>query len=250
MKKMDFCLLISNIIFYIGIFIVDYLYIIDNNTFMWLIAEGLTIVGIIGICTIPDMMINNGIENISIRLVRYTIIIKYILFIILYSLLDNFFVQVNIVMILGLVIDVVLEYFLLKQIRNTNVDIYDFIRFVKQIDTACTDSVMKIFFFYAVGFIFYFNMNGSAVERIAGFVGCFILHVYVSESIIKKIRQVLKVKLYKIRLLIWALFLMTVLCVNLKYEMIVYSLIGTYWMIIVDLLQDKKTSLINRKFFQ
>lgn len=48
---------IFSVLFYIGILFVIYLYTIDNNTAVWIIAETMVVVGILSI-VILDMLIN------------------------------------------------------------------------------------------------------------------------------------------------------------------------------------------------
>lgn len=64
---------IFSVLFYIGILFVIYLYTIDNNTAVWIIAETMVVVGILSI-VILDMLINTQLVDVRILVVRGIII--------------------------------------------------------------------------------------------------------------------------------------------------------------------------------
>lgn len=63
-KNITTVVLWANLLFYIGIFGSVYLFLIDDNTPMWMLTILCIVVGIIG-SAIPDSMINVGIEEIA-----------------------------------------------------------------------------------------------------------------------------------------------------------------------------------------
>lgn len=75
---------IFSVLFYIGILFVIYLYTIDNNTAVWIIAETMVVVGILSI-VILDMLINTQLVDVRILVVRGIIINKYLIFCIMVS---------------------------------------------------------------------------------------------------------------------------------------------------------------------
>lgn len=74
---------IFSVLFYIGILFVIYLYTIDNNTAVWIIAETMVVVGILSI-VILDMLINTQLVDVRILVVRGIIINKYLIFCIVF----------------------------------------------------------------------------------------------------------------------------------------------------------------------
>lgn len=242
-NKLHSLYIISNIIFYIGIITIIYLYVIDDNTAKWLGAEVLVIFGILG-SSISDMMINVGISGISLNLVRYTLLIKYIVFCIVVTLLDNYFKPIFIISMILFVLDFTFEYILIKQIKGTSTSIETFIEKVKQYDTLAVDRVIKYIAINTIGVLILANTYENIFGFIIAAIICIIIHLYTSEKIVTYIHDK---KLWKIRFVLWSIEILTIVFGFLNYRIITCSLFGLYYMVITDLLIPKKTSIISKK---
>lgn len=86
-KNITVVVLLSNLLYYVGIFFAVYLFLVDDNTPRWLLVIACIILGIVG-SAIPDAMINVGIEKISIKRVRIGLLLKYFNFLICFTFLN------------------------------------------------------------------------------------------------------------------------------------------------------------------
>ena len=104
---------IFSVLFYIGILFVIYLYTIDNNTAVWIIAETMVVVGILSI-VILDMLINTQLVDVRILVVRGIIINKYLIFCIVFMFLDKYYFLVNVLVGISILVALVLDVCLVK----------------------------------------------------------------------------------------------------------------------------------------
>lgn len=116
-RKLGWIVGLAHALFYIGIGMMIYLYFIDNNSPLWFGSILLVIVGIIG-SAIPDSMINIGIEGINIQAVRWTMTLKYIVFMGVNLFLTKFFWVTSIGVILIFGVDSLLEMKLADEFSN------------------------------------------------------------------------------------------------------------------------------------
>lgn len=241
-NKLHLVYIVSNIIFYLGICIIIYLYLVDDNTPKWLGGEILIILGIIG-SAIPDMMINVGISGISISLARYAVLIKYIIFCMVITLLNHYFKSVLIISMILFILDFIFEYVLVKQIKDSSISIEAFIEKVKNYDTSAFDKIAKYLVINIIGVLILTDIYENIFGFIIATIICIVIHLYTSEKIIIHIHNE---NLWKIRILLWVIEILSIAFGLLNYRIITCSLFGLYNMVIVDLLIPKKTSIIRK----
>ncbi|MDE5777978.1 MAG: hypothetical protein K2I10_05660, partial [Lachnospiraceae bacterium] len=124
-----------NVLYYAGIALLVYLYAIDDNTAMWMIAEGMVVVGLLSII-IPDMLINIEVGNISVPIVRSVILNKYLLFCIVHMWLNKYFLLVKVLVGMSVLIDLILEVCLIKQMNSACISLDEFIENLNKFDTT------------------------------------------------------------------------------------------------------------------
>lgn len=243
--RIDFFYKVTNILYYIGIVAFVCLYSVDDNTILWLIAEGMIVLGLLG-AVIPDMMINIGIDGISVNLVRKIILIKYLVFCIIHSCLDKYFIITIIIILISFLGDMFLERQLFKEFDKECVSVDTFVEKMNSFDTSRVDGVKKYFVIYVFDILLYLNIHETNYEFFSMLIISLVIHGIVSERIIKQMKYG---SINRIRVVMWSVFGITILCASLNYKMITYSLVGTYVMIVMDILQEKNTSLIRGAIF-
>lgn len=245
-KNMAFIVLISNLLFYIGIFLSIYLFGIDDNTYKWLIAILCIVVGMIG-SAIPDAMINLGIREISIGLVQSGLIIKYLIFFICFTFLSILTIQTIIGVSVLFAVDLLVEILLLKQIYGKHIEVQIFITKLRAFDTSPIDSVLKYFLFNILGILLFVNIHENLVECILMLIVCVFLHIYTSEKIIEKIDLEFAKNRWKIRGVLWCLEVIMLILAYFDKTMVVYAVFANYYTIATDLIMQRRTSIFHKK---
>ena len=237
---------IFSVLFYIGILFVIYLYTIDNNTAVWIIAETMVVVGILSL-VILDMLINTQLVDVRILVVRGIIINKYLIFCIVFMFLDKYYFLVNVLVGISILVALVLDVCLVKQVRKNCISVDKFINTLNEYDTSVVDKVLKYYAVYAISILLYLNIHSNLYEMGIMLIINIIVHCIVLNKVMKPIKSKAK---WKIQLTLWTVFLLTIVTATYNYSMVTYSLVGIYVMVSMDVLQKKKTSLFTIDFFE
>jgi len=229
-----------SVLFYIGILFVIYLYVTDNNTATWIIAEFMVVVGLMSI-VIPDMLINIQMIDVRLSIVRGVILNKYLTFCIVFMFLNKYFFLVKVLVGLSILVALALDVCLVKRMQKNFLSIDKFINKLSEYDTSVVDKVLKYYVVYAISILMYLNIHSNLYEMGVMLFINIIVHAITLNKVIESVKCNEK---WKIRVMLWIVFLLTIVVATYSYNMVTYSLIGTYVMISTDLLQKKKTSLI------
>lgn len=236
-----------SVLFYLGIVCVLYLYRIDDNTYKWMIAEAMVFFGILISVAIPDMLISIDVDTVSISASRAAIINKYLVFCIAFTLTNKFFWGVTVLVGISMLIGLVIESMLFSQILSADISIRQFTERLNAVDTSVVDGVLKYYGIYILGIVFYLNLHSNIYEQVIMLAIMIAIHSIVVTKVVEPVKCNAK---WKIKLVLWLIFLVTAIVASFDYDMVVYSFIGTYVMISRDLLQSKKTSLFKVDYFE
>lgn len=245
-KNLAFIVLISNFLFYIGIFGVIYLFGAEDNTYKWLIAILCIVVGMVG-SAIPDAMINLGMGEISLGLVRGSLIIKYVIFLICFTFLSILTIPTIMGILVLLIVDLLVEILLLKQIYNKHVTAQIFITKLRAFDTSAIDSVFKYFLFQIFGIFLFLNIHENFIECILMLIVCVLLHIYTSEKLLGKINFEITNTRWKIRCVLWCLEVLMLILAYFEKTLVVSAVFANYYTIATDLIMPRRTSLFHKK---
>lgn len=241
-KNITVVILLSNLLFYIGIFGAVYLFLMDDNTPKWLLAILCVVVGIIG-SAIPDAMINVGIEQINVNLVRISMLLKYFSFLICSTFLDIITIPVIIGISLLLVGDLVMESLLLREIFGKNISITAFMERSKKLDTSPLEGTIKYLVCNILAVILFLNIHENVIEGVAMLILCVGLHGYISENVIKKMKFSSPKSKWKIRSVLWGLEAIMLILAYFEKSMAVCTIFGSYYTVVTDLIMRRKTSI-------
>ena len=140
--KMSIITMLMSILFYLGVVAVVYLYFIDDNSYRWMIAFMLIIVGIIGYA-IPEAIINVGADGISSVELRIGVGIKYVIFAITYIFLDKAYNETVVIILILCVISIILDIILWRRIEKTEITTYEFLNLAEKIDLSVLEKNKK-----------------------------------------------------------------------------------------------------------
>lgn len=242
-KKLGRIVILSHVLFYVGIGMMIYLYFVEDNSPLWLVSIIFMVTGIIG-GVIPDSMINVGIEGISISSVRWTMILKYIVFMGLNLFLNRFFTLTSIVVEIIFVVD---SFFAVKLAKETNATQIQMKDYKKMVDRFDTTKIERIFKFVAAN-IFFVLLFLSVHENIMEFVVMMVINIavyfYTLEKILKNLENVGKKEIRICRMFLWILEAIIIFSVYCRLRMVTIGLLSTYYMVVTDITMERKTSLV------
>lgn len=245
-KNVAVIILVSNVIFYFGILGTVYLFLLDDNTIKWLIALSCIIIGIIG-SAIPDAMINVGIEQISVRLVRIELLIKYFVFFSCFSFLDIATIPTMAGMSIFLIGDLFVEIPLLKKLYDQNISSSMLIEKLKKSDTSPVDGVIKYLICNILAILLFLNIHDTGFGiSIILLIACICLHAYISEKLIKKIKLASIKSRWRIRMVLWGLEAILLVLASFGKNIAVCAVFGSYYMIVSDLIMQRNTSIFHK----
>lgn len=245
-KNITLAIVLSNLIFYSGIFFIVHLFFIDDNSPKSLIAILLIVAGIIG-SGIPDAMINIGFEQIKISLVRYDATIKYFMFVVFITFLDSYTIIVLAITGTLFIADLVILYFIFNNIYYKNITIEMFIERLKNFDTSQLDKIIKYLWINNFAIIFFMGIHLNFTETTIMLIICIIVHFFVSEIVIKDMKFERKINNWKIRILLWGIEICMLLLAYNDKNIAVYILFAEYYVLVTDLVMERKTSIYSKK---
>lgn len=241
-KNIAVVILLSNVIFYMGIFGAVCLFLVDDNTPKWLLAILCVVIGIIG-SAIPDAMINVGIEQISIRLVRIGMLVKYFSFLICLTFLDIATIPTIIGTSLLFVGDLVVESLLLRGIFGKRISITAFMERSKKMDTSPLEGTINYLACNILAILLFLNIHENVIEGVAMLMLCVGLHGYISEKVITKMNFSFPKSKWKMRSVLWGLEAIMMIFAYFEKTMTVCIVFGSYYTIVTDLILQRKTSI-------
>jgi hypothetical protein len=200
----------------------------------------MTILGLLGI-VVPDMVINLELGRINIISERTMIILKYLMFCIVFTFLDKYFDIVNVIIVILSIVDVIFDIYIVNKIRTANISFECFIEKLRKFDTSVIDSMKKYYLVYCIGLILYIYIHSNIYEMIVGGGLNVVINYIVIKNIVAPLNPNIKTRA---KLLLWVVFCVTIISASFGINMVTFSLIGIYVMISTDLLQPKKTSVI------
>lgn len=235
-----------SILYYIGIVSMIYLYIIDDNSSRWLITYFMLLAGFLGTC-IADALMNVGVEKISLSLSRTAILLKGLIFLVIYIFikvsLDYTVVSITILCLAS----VVVEIFLWIQVIKTDTSVYTFFTLSDAIDTSGLDATKKYFILDGIGAILFFCIHDTKVGLIVTLLISLIIHIYSLEKILPHMYTLTNRSRCIARIILWAIWLLAMLFAYLNHDFLFYFMASDYYMIASDWLIDRKNKLIKLK---
>lgn len=243
-SKIENIYLFLNCMFFSGILFSVYLYFQENNTTSWIIAEGMIVLGILG-AVIPETIINTNMGAISISVLRGTIFNKYIIFCMVLWGMGKFMTLTMLSIALVFLVDMFLEIRLFAQIKSIGISIEQYIEKLKSFDTSVESKMLKCYECYALGILLYLFIHSNVYETIIMLLINIIIQTIVSARLNLMLKCTGK---WRIHILLWVIFGLTIFVASLNFRIITYSLVGLYVMISSDSISIKRTSLFNRNF--
>lgn len=241
--KMSIITMLMSILFYLGVVAVVYLYFIDDNSYRWMIAFMLIIVGIIGYA-IPEAIINVGADGISSVELRIGVGIKYVIFAITYIFLDKAYNETVVIILILCVISIILDIILWRRIEKTEITTYEFLNLAEKIDLSVLEKNKKYIYIYMIGPLLFHSFHDFFVGVIVTGLGSCVLHLCMSEKIIKAIPEFSDNKRKKARIYMWLMHFLVLLISYLDYNILVYFYLGTYYAMVTDWMVGRKTTLV------
>lgn len=235
----------ANFMFYGGIILTFYLFTLDNNTPLWAIAYVFIITGLIAAC-VPEIMINTGYDGISKRLVCADLFAKAIMVVSIFQFLTKtnlmFF---GITAALIATIDLLLAYTIKKQIRNVNLTFKAFTGEVMAINIEITKRTQKFTIYNVINLGCFFGFANNERDLILFFAAALsiIVHLLLSEKIIKEIVQYKSIKTYRLRCALWTIHIASMFAYLFNFSVVAYLFLGLYFMLVMDVAVDKKTTM-------
>lgn len=242
-KKLGWIVVLAHVLFYMGIGMMIYLYFIEDNSPLWLGGILFVVAGILG-SAIPDSMINVGIEGISISATRWTMILKYIVFMGLNLFLTRFFVLISVAVAIIFAVDSFFAIKLAKETNATQILTKDFKKMLDKFDAKKIERIFK----YVIANIFFVLIFLSMHENIIEFIIMMIINIavyfFTLEKILKNLENVRKKEIRILRICLWILEVIIIFSVYCGLRMVTIGLLSTYYMVVTDITMERKTSVI------
>lgn len=246
-RNITIIVLLSNLLFYIGIFCAV-LFLADDNSLKWLFVILCVVIGMIG-SAIPKSMINAGIVGLNVNIVRMSILIKYFILIACVTLFDFAETATIIGICILFAADLFAGYLLLKSIYSKHITIKAYMESIKNYDTAPVNGIVKYLFFNILCILLFSCIHENIIEVTIMLIVCISVHLFASEKIIKKMSPESGLSRYKIRVVLWCFESIMIILAYFDFNMAVYIIFSVYYTIAADLLMQYKTSIFIKILF-
>lgn len=194
------------------------------------------------ISCIPDMLINMDIAHISIMHHRMDLVEK-----VLIILLNDFYLYTGRAILVPIAVGTVLLNIIsvcavFRKMKG--IDVASVIERLKAQEEKGMEKQLGYLIGNFVNIALFISMQDNIVEIILCGIFCLGVHFYLSEKMIKFLKEKRKVSGNRYRVILWGMQLVIMLVSTMQIPNLCYVLEGVYGMIIIDSTLQNKTALI------